>query len=169
MSDASNPSPPLPASRKRNLGWLVYFAFLVLASVGVTVGMIAFNLSIQLTPEQVSEAKALWKEKGPANYKLIYTRRINNDPKSITFAVTVKGRKVTHARKDGTAIDTDNDPSMDGLFAEVEQILQNDQKPGAKKVYTIGRFDGKTGALLHFVHNGPERIQIDVKADWMEK
>jgi hypothetical protein len=169
MDDASNQPPLSKPARASNYGWIVYFALLIIASIGVAVGMIYFNRMIQLTPEQVTEARALWKEKAPRDYKLLFIKRINDDPKPITFAITVKDSKVIHARKDGIAIESDGAPSMDGMFGEVERLLQVDREPGAKKVYTIARFDGKTGALLHFVHNGPERIQIDVKPDWMEK
>lgn len=170
MSDAANPTPA--AAPRRNLGWIFYFAFLIIASVSVTVWMIYFNLSIQLTPEQLSAAQARWKEKGPRDYKLFYTKRINDDTKPITIAVTVRDRKVTDVRMNGKALESEKDHSMDGLFADAERFGLEDRQPGAKKVYTIARFDDKTGAMLYFVRRvmgGNERIEIDVKTDWMEK
>jgi hypothetical protein len=172
MSEAGNQAPVPDQSFVKHRGWIVYFAFLVVASVGVTTWMIYFNLSIQLTPEQLAAAESRWQEKGPRDYKLFYTERVNDDPQPITYAVTVKDGKVTDARKNGKAIETDEDYRMNGLLAKAARALQDDREPGAKKVYTIARFDDKTGALLYYVRRvmgTTDRLEIAVKCDWMEK
>ena len=77
MNGESTPAPPKP----KNNAWIWFFAFLLVASVGVVAFMIWFNNSIQLTPEKLAENLQRWKEKGPRDYKLTYTKRINNDPR----------------------------------------------------------------------------------------
>ena len=56
--------------------------------------MICFNLSIQLKPDQLEEAWDLWKAKDIKNYKMVYTKQINTDPKIETFAVQVQAGEV---------------------------------------------------------------------------
>ena len=87
------PAPQIPPARK-DWGWMGYFAFLLIASVGVAGFMIWFNLSIQLKPEEVEAAQTLWKEKGPKSYDLIFRKRLGISGQEDIFAVKVRDRKV---------------------------------------------------------------------------
>jgi hypothetical protein len=176
MSDASQPKPAQepPAPPPNKYAWILYFAFLIVASVGVTIFMIMFNLWIQLTPEQVEAAKKVWKEKGPAEYKLIYTTRIDDSDKTTMYAVTVKAGKVTDVKKNGKDFEEQAawpEHSMEALLGMMAANLAEDAKPDKPRVYTIGRFDDKTGALLYYVRRvmgSRERIEIEVHPSWLE-
>ena len=56
MSNAADPpsaaSGPVPPPRN-NWGWIAFFVFVVVASIGVSALMIGFNLYLQLKPEQL--------------------------------------------------------------------------------------------------------------------
>jgi hypothetical protein len=152
-------SAPTPRNK---YGWVLYFAFLVIASVTVTVGMIAYNLSIQLKPGELEQAHQRWKEKGPTDYDLIYTQSLNDDPAVTKFVVKVRDRKITETLVNGKKADIKPDEpqrygdvqlgqSMDGLFGAAQHFMEIDQQPDAEKVYVTALFDPNTGALLRYV------------------
>src|SRR3954447_17669598 len=96
MSDNTSPS-----ARPTNYGWVYFFVFIIIASVGVAAFMIWFNLSIQLTPEQLEDAQKLWKAKGPKSYDMTYTKRLNDDSKVDKFEVKVRGGVVEEVKMNG--------------------------------------------------------------------
>jgi hypothetical protein len=155
----SEPSNPPTAPPKKNHAWIYFFAFVFIASVGVMLFMIWFNLSIQLTPEQLEAARTLWKEKGPKSYDMVYTKRLNDDVKVGTFQVKVRAREVKEVLMNGKPLvkenDEDSDPriyhSMDRLFSDIERFMVLDKKPGAPKVYVTAIFDPDTGALRRYI------------------
>ncbi len=161
------PAPP----PKKNHAWIYFFAFLIVASVGVCVFMICFNLWIQLTPEQLEEARQVWKENDIKNYNMIYTKNLND--KIDTFVVKVRADQVVEARMNGEPLSKETRVyySMDRLFADIERFMTMDQNPNAPKVYTIGRFDPKTGAVLYYVRRvmgTKDRVEINVTLEAVE-
>jgi Family of unknown function (DUF6174) len=144
---------------KPNHAWIYYFAFLLVASIGAAGVMIWFNLSIQLTPEQLEAAEKLWREKGPKSYDMIYTKRLNEESKVDKFDVKVRAGKVQEVLMNGRALtkdkEEDQDPrihhSMERLFHDVERFQELDKKPGAKKVYVTAIFDDENGALRRYI------------------
>ena len=92
MSDAPKPPP------KNNWGWISFFVFVFVASIGVAGFMIWFNLSIQLTPEQLEAARKRWEEKGIKDYDMTYTVKHSPDEKITTFVVKVRGGEVKEVR-----------------------------------------------------------------------
>ena len=164
MSEASTPAPVTPpqdAPRppKNNYGWILFFSFIVVASVGVTWFMIWFNLSIQLTPEKLDEARQLWNEKGPKSYNMVYTKRLNDDARLFTYVVSVRKGKVVEVLENGRALEKtperEDDPlvfhSMDAIFRDLERNMTMDQKPGAKRVYVTAIFDDQTGCVRKYI------------------
>jgi hypothetical protein len=154
---------------KNNLGkW--FLLFLLVASISVAVFMIWFNLSIQLKPEQLDEAMKRWKENGPKNYKLTYTKQIdNNDHRDIIIAQIVDG-KAKQGTINGEPFEERVLPyhTMDRLLIDIEKFLEDDRKPGAPKTYTTAVFDAKTGALHRYVRRvmgSTQRLELNLKVD----
>jgi hypothetical protein len=173
MSEVSPPP-------KKNHAWIYYFAFLLVASVGVAGFMIWYNLSIQLTTEQLESAAQLWREKGPTDYNMVYTKRLNDDAKIATFNVEVRAGKVTKVLMNGRPLEKDNpedsDPrihhSMDRLFHDIERFMDIDRKPGAPKVYVTAIFDDKNGGLRRYIRRvmgTTLRIEMHVTVTPVEK
>jgi hypothetical protein len=168
------PAPQVPPARK-NWGWMGYFAFLLIASVGVAGFMIWFNLSIQLKPEEVEAAQTLWKEKGPKSYDLIYRKRLGISGQEDIFAVKVRDRKVESVRMNGEPLERnkeqkpDDDPriyySMDAIFHDIIVFMERDQRTKDAKVYVIGNFDAKNGAVQRFIRydmKTKDRVELNI-------
>ena len=165
MSEDSNPAPAArtpespPSPPTKNHAWIYFFVFIIVASVGVAGFMIAFNLWIQLKPDQLEEARKLWQEKGPKSYNMVYTKRLNDDAKVDKFEVEVRGNEVKKVLMNGRPLqkekDEDEDPrihhSMERLFRDIERFMELDKKPEAKKVYVTAIFDDQNGGLRRYI------------------
>ncbi len=179
MSDvqSADAKPQVPA---RNSGWIWYFAFLIIASIGVTVFMIWFNLSIQLKPEQLEAAIKRWEENGPKNYKMLLKKKLNSEDKVTTFLVTVRDKKVTDVLMDGKPLPKETDDtrdmkvyhSMDATFRFVKIFMTKDQQEKAPKVYVTALFDPETGALLRYVRRvmgATQRVELNITLEPIDR
>ena len=167
-------------SQRSNYGWVYFFVFIVVASVGVAVFMIWYNLSLQLTPEQLDEAQKLWKAKGPKSYDMTYTKRLNDDSKVDKFEVKVRSGVVTEVKMNGQKLarqsDDDPDPrvfhSMERLLDDIERFMSIDHKDGAPKVYVTAIFEPENGALRRYIRRvmgTTLRIEMHVTLTPVEK
>jgi hypothetical protein len=170
MSDAL-PS-PVPI-KKDNYGWLVFFIFLVVASALAAGIMIGFNRMIQLTPEMLETAMQRWKQKGPRNYRMVYTKQLNEEQRVTKFVVTVRAGKVEEVLMNGKPLEPDpethHDPriyhSMNQLFNDIDRFMNIDARPNQPKVFVTADFDEQTGALRRYVRRvmgTTQRIELRV-------
>jgi hypothetical protein len=161
--------------RKKNRLWLWFFAFLIVASIGVAGFMIWFNLRLQLTPEKLEAEMERWKNNGPTSYVLTISRQIN-DNRPEAFVVTVRQRRAIQVLLNGEPLHgVDNKPlqagddrlqwyTMEKLFREVEIFLEQDAKAGVKN-YNVALFDERTGALVKYIRSvRASRQHIDQSA-----
>jgi hypothetical protein len=173
--------PPSPAPPPNN-AWIYFFAFLVIASVGVTVFMIWFNNSIQLTRGDLDDAHKLWKEKGPKSYNMVYTEQFNDDDhKTIIFVkvrdgkvadVMMNGKPLEPTKEDGEVRDPRPYHSMNAKFRDVERFMSIDEKEGAPRVYVVAKFDPETGAILRYIRRvmgTRQRVELNFKFEPLEK
>ncbi|HZZ80345.1 MAG TPA: hypothetical protein VFE62_17670 [Gemmataceae bacterium] len=179
---APAPAPQPPAPPPPNNAWIYFFAFLVVASVTVTLFMIWFNNSIQLKRPELDAAYKLWKEKGPKTYNLVYTEQLNNDDHKTKFFVKVRDGKVQEVLMDGKPLEPTkedgevHDPrpyhSMDAKFRDVERFMSIDEKKDAPRVYVIATFDPETGAILRYIRRvmgTTQRVELNFKFVTEEK
>ncbi len=157
----------VPQPRRRSRAWIWLLLALFAASVAVAVVMIQYNMSQLLTPEQLTAARALWREKGPHDYRLVYTKQFGDDPRKDRFVVEVRGGKVRSVIMNQT-IYLDQDKlgyhSMDRIFSDITRTLEQDEREG-RKVYTRAAFDPETGAIQEYIRRvmgGRERVQLQV-------
>ena len=169
-----------PPPRPTNYGWVYFFVFIIVASVGVAAFMIWFNLSIQLKPEQLEEAQKLWQANGPKSYDMVYTKRLNDDSKVDKFEVKVRAGVVEEVKMNGQRLtrqaDDDTDPrlfhSMDRLLVDIQRFMDIDQKPGAPKVYVTAIFEPDNGALRRYIRRvmgTTTRIEMHITLTPVEK
>ena len=178
MNEAPTPAPGTPP--KKNHAWIYFFAFLLIASVGVTGFMIWYNLSIQLKPGQLDEAEKHWRESNIKNYNMVYRNRLNFDDQWTTFAAKVRDGKVVEVLMNGKPLEKDKeedqDPrpyhSMDAHFRFLARSMELDQKPNAPKVYFIADFDPQTGAIQRYTRYEPQtkqRVEMQFTLEAVEK
>jgi hypothetical protein len=163
--------------RKKNRLWVWFFVFIVIATVSLAGFMIWFNLRLQLKPEQLAAAQERWKQHGPADYLMTYTKKLGDSDHEDTFVVKVRARRVVEVRMNGEPLrDSEGVPivderlqyhSMDRLLRDIERFLELDAKEG-KKNYNVAVFDEQSGALERYVHrvtHTRERVEIRVKVE----
>src|SRR5947199_201688 len=68
-----------------------FFLILVLLAVAAVAIPIIANLSQQLTPEQIAEARARWEKTGLASYDLRYLERTDQDETGDIYQIKVRG------------------------------------------------------------------------------
>jgi hypothetical protein len=165
--------------RKKNHAWVWFFAFIVVASVGVAGFMIVFNLRMQLKPEQLEAHMQRWQEHGPSDYLMTFTKKINRSEPD-TFVVKVRAKKVVEVRMNGKLLRNEETGqafpaghdqlqyySMDRLLRDVEIFMQRDARDG-RKVYNVAVFDDETGALRRYVRSdrsSNQHVEESVKVE----
>src|SRR5436190_24243074 len=91
----------LPAPRPGR-AWVWYMVSLGVLAVTFAGIQVWYNLSLQLKPEQVAAARALWQQKGPRSYDLEYTQEGDNPG---TFVSQVRNRRVVSLTRNGQPLE----------------------------------------------------------------
>jgi hypothetical protein len=174
--------PPLPRPRR----WVWFFLALVVLGVTAVVVPIVYNLSIQLRPEQLAEARRLWRENAPADYDLEYlvkTTKADGEEET-PYRVEVRGGRAVFVAANGEVLGVDAalaaiagpvlpalSPEEAGryavpaLFDQIEATLHQDETAGGRH-FATARFDPKDGHPYHYVHRvrgTRERVEWNVK------
>jgi hypothetical protein len=153
----------------KNYGWMWYFAIVLVLSIVATVITVRYNFAMQLKPEMLEKAQALWIEKGPRDYLLAY--KISTISKAgageTHYLVKVKDGKAYEALVDGIAQAPERMVwyGMPKLYYYIEKFLQEDAEPGKPGTYSRAVFDPKTGALERYVRSvmsTGDRVEINV-------
>lgn len=152
------------AERPRNRGWIWYFVLLAVLTTAATASLIVYNLRQQLQPEQLVEARKLWKEKGPSDYRLDYTVQKGTDAGKDRYSVLVRGGKVVAASVNGQEEPAERFRyyGIPALFDFMEDFLEIDTKKG-KKNYSRALFATDDGHPLWYVRRvmgTSERVEI---------
>lgn len=170
----------------RSRHWVGFFVVLAGLALTAIILPLVFNLSIQLRPEQLVEAKQRWKERALLNYDLEYliktTQRDLEDEDR--YLVQVRNGRVVLvicnsevryldpslaavAGLGPTALSSEN-PSQFGvpaLFDEIEATLQQDESSG-RRDFATAQFDPKHGHPFHYVHRirgTKDRVEWNIK------
>jgi hypothetical protein len=169
-----------------NRDWIWFFV--VLAALGAAAVFIplVYNLSLQLTPEQVEQARARWRAVGPTDYDLDYQERHTHagTMDETVYRVLVRDRRVTAVFCDGQltllagaapAIALGPWPralpgpcgarDIDGMFDHIESQLRQDLSL-SHRPYATADFDKNDGHPRRYVRRirgGAERLEWTVK------
>jgi hypothetical protein len=153
---------------KKNRRWIWFFVVVFTLAILATVTLVVFNLQQQLTPEQLAAARKLWSEKGPRDYTMTYTTRVNEDTNLNHYWVKVRGGKVVASTYNGSPEPSEllHYRGMDGRFDDIERFMKLDSEKGSPKVFVRAIFDGQNaGALRSYVRRvmgGRQRVEINV-------
>jgi hypothetical protein len=107
--------------RRRSRAWLLFFAALLLLAAAAVSLEVGFSLHQQLTAAALERARALWDEKGPADYDLTYTVK-RQSRAGDRLRAKVRAGAVEGVDLDGTPLPSDLYPfhNLAPLLAEVE-------------------------------------------------
>ncbi len=143
-------------ARPRTYVW--FFLALAVLSVIAIIVPIVVNLSQQLTPEQLAEAKARWEKNGPADYELTYFERIDSEDVPAYYEARVrKGELVRLSVKEperGTreinlerlSPERRRSYTVAGLFEQMEEHQESDRRN-----FATARFDPTLGYPLRYI------------------
>jgi hypothetical protein len=162
-----------------------FFLILTVLAAGAITVPIVYNLSLQLTPEQLAAAERLWHQHGPRDYDLEYAEKIDPDTHIFIYRVKVRdGRVISFSSNDkielldqragvvlgpivGLAGDADfQEHSVEGLFRQIRQAMQEDAERGGRRNYVTATFDKHDGHPVHYVRRVAgkrERVEWNVK------
>jgi hypothetical protein len=164
----------LSMTHSRSRRWIWFFLVLALLAAGAIVVPIVYNLSIQLRPEQLADARKRWRENGPADYDLSYlVKRTEHDhtpqPEDQEYFVQVRAGRVVLVVQDGEVVYLDRwlsiaaglavlalpdedapDYGVPALFDQIEVLLPRDASL-RRLLFVTAQFDPKDGHPYHFV------------------
>jgi hypothetical protein len=108
------------APRPRSRPWLVFFAVLALLAASAVGLETWYNLRQQLTPEALEQARALWRQQGPADYDLRY-RVARQDRSGERLRARLRDGTLAGVEADGTPLEPDLYAfhNLAPLFAEI--------------------------------------------------
>ncbi len=176
-------STPVPRRRSRN--WLFFFAVLTALSVVALVAPLIYNLSIQLQPRQLIDARHRWEERAAANYDLECLRQVRRggQEEKSQYLARVRGGRIVAVVEDGELIYADPslavivgssaaglsqlDPTpydMPALFAEIDSVLR--QSAAAERRFYLKADFEKDGHPSHFVSYDP---RTKSRVEWFIK
>jgi hypothetical protein len=172
---------------RRSRRWIGFFVVLAVLGATAMIVPLVYNLSIQLRPEQLAEARQRWRENGPADYDLAYLVKSEQggvEAMDRQYFVQVRGGRVVLAVDTGEVVYLDpslavvagpamlglssEDPGRYGvpaLFDDIEEALHQ-RTAGERRDYVRADFDPNDGHPYHYVHHvrgTKERVEWDVK------
>jgi len=143
---------------RKSHAWVWFFAVLAVLAVGAVVGNWYYNLSQQLTPEQLQAAEDLWKKNGPRDYDLHIVREVSGanssgEPAHEELLAKVRNGKVVMVTLNGRPLEPRLFPEYDveAWFDFIERFLEIDHQPGAPRTFTRARFAPTDGHILEYV------------------
>jgi hypothetical protein len=173
QKDAFSPSQCAPRRTRR---WIWFFVLLAVLGLCAMIIPWVYNLSQQLRPEQLADARALWTQNRPIDYDLEYVAKEDDRPGSNPLAgpdvesISLRVRKgqVESALRNGKAVAPDElaQFGVDALFDLIQRNLDNDGQPGQPRSYAHARFDKKDGHPIHYVRRAlgsRQRMEIIIE------
>jgi hypothetical protein len=155
---------PVPVSPERNRRWLWYFTILAVLAAGWIAGLYWASWWQQLKPEQLAQAEALWKARGPRDYDLEYTQK-GSTPGH--FQVRVRHGQVESVLCNGQPLEKRlyQYHDMNAWFGFIGDFLKRDAEPGSPRTFIKATFDPEDGHLKEFrrrVLGTQEQVEIIV-------
>ncbi len=144
-------------------------ALAVFAVIAVTTPIV-YNLSIQLTPQQLDAARSLWEQNRPDDYDLKYWVLDGVGPVRTEVAVVVRAGRAQSFERNGERVGVEEAGryGVTALFDLMEENLRKDSGPGAPRVYACAFFDPKDGHPTRYVRRvrqTGERYEVIVRME----
>ncbi len=172
-------------SRRRSRRWIGFFVVLAVLGTTAMIVPLVYNLSIQLTPDQLTDARRRWREQGSPNYDLEYlvNTRQGEQKEERAYLVQVRGGRVILVVEGGDIVYLDptmavltgpgvlavspEDPGRYGvpaLFDQIEAGLRQDETAKANN-FATAQFDPTDGHPYHYRRGSgrKERVEWNIK------
>jgi hypothetical protein len=175
-----------PDAARRPRRWVGFFLVLAaLAAAAVTVPIV-YNLSLQLAPEQLAQARARWQAHGPRDYDLRYEEKVTRgkQTEAYEYLVQVRGGRVVLVACNGEVLLLDplagfaagpavralppekaSGYGVEALFDGIEAALRRDAEAGVR-AYATATFAGGDGHPVRYVHRNR---QAGERVEWNGK
>jgi hypothetical protein len=174
----------MPAPGNRNWAW--FFAVLFLLGAAAVAIPLVYNIRQQLAPEQVEQARELWRSAGPRDYDIDYQERQTHGPDTdeSTYRVMVRDGRVAVVFLEGRLSllsgsapalalglwpkalpGTSGARDIDGMFDHIESQLRQDLSL-SRRPFATASFDKRDGHPTRYVRRirgGAERLEWTVK------
>jgi hypothetical protein len=154
---------------ERNGRWIWFFVLLGLLGVAAVTIPIVYNLSLQLTPAQVAEARERWRSHGPADYDLEWREKLTRAAatEETVYRIEVRRGKVTNVVRVGrpsTAIDG-GEFDVDHLFDRIEAEQRRSMEDG-RRDFATAAFDSTDGHPIRYVRRDKSRGE---RVEWITR
>lgn len=178
---------PAASPRQRSRRWIVFFVVLGVLSAIAIIAPLLYNLSIQLRPEQLADARRRWQEKGPPDYDLeCLVKREQGGVAAAEqqYLVKVRAGRVVLLIDQGEVVYVDpalaavagvamlglssenpRDYGVPALFGEIETAMRQ-RTTGERRDYLKADFDPSDGHPTHYIYRVPrtkDRVEWFVK------
>lgn len=157
------------AARRPRL-WVAFFVLLAVIAAAAAVVPVVYNLRLQLTPEQVAAARALWRERAPHDYDLRCTEKLLREgvEEQGEHVLLVRGGEVVALGANGELLrlegggpavglaaralpgDAGEPVGIEPLFDRIEAALRQDAAEG-RRTYATATFDRHDGHPMRYV------------------
>ena len=154
-------------SEPRNYRWLGFFVVLGSLCITAVTLPIVYNLGQQLRREQLEQARSRWRERGPRDYDLTFTVRLDRDTGKQRHVVLVRDGRVTAALVEGQPVQvspawsgaiglpfastTDRPPwTVERIFDHLETLLAEQEQTRGRH-FLVAVFDPQEGWPRRFV------------------
>jgi hypothetical protein len=158
-----------PRSRR----WMIFFLVLAALAVTALVVPIVYNLSIQLRPEQLTDAQQRWRDNAPADYDLEYlvkSQDESGEARESAYLVQVRAGRVVFIMEGDEVVYLDpalaavlgpaalalssvdpRDYGVPALLDQIEAALRQDES-SPRRDFAKADFDPRDGHPYHYVH-----------------
>jgi hypothetical protein len=165
--------------------WVWFFLVLAVLGAIAVVVPIVYNLGLQLTPDQLAQARGRWRAAGPADYDLDYQQKLTarGETEVTVYSVQVRNRRVTAVFCNGelTLLGGSAEAvlglwprllpgpqgalDVDGMFDRMEGAVRDDAG-SPRRPYVTATFDKHDGHPTRYVHRvraTGERLEWTIK------
>jgi hypothetical protein len=156
-------SPP----RRSSWRWISFFVVLAVLAVTAVTLPIIYNLSQQLKPEQLAEARQRWRDHGPTDYDLTYAITYDRERLPERHIVLVRGGEVVFASCEGEVValspalsaaaglpvgglSQSRPRDIPGIFAHIADLLQ-EESTADRRNFLVAVFDRREGYPRRFI------------------
>lgn len=157
------------AASVRNRGWLWCFVVIALLSAAGVTWLIVFNRGQQLRHEMLDAARSRWQQRGPRDYRLVYTMKKDSDAAD-HYVIRVRDGLPERGTLNGKPLPGEalDKLHVNALFDLIEAHLRDREQPGQERTFLRAQFDPDDGHLLWYLRAPPGGPRLEITVESLE-